>query len=398
MVATIGPGKAYVRGFEIVNKETKYIEVDKARDTLSRDNVTIKSNGLAAFTITNVFNTLPLNAEGADLTAFPTIFLNSTYNDGVNGTNDLEDSTSYIQTIERRGLGYSKDDAIKTIYVQAAIDLGLIDESSIEPNTPADKADIKTLHFVTSRTATNGVASTATVKVLSFAKITRPEVGDVNAQYLQLTVLGRKDYLDNFFLEYDDNVSTRRRFLYKSLAEVQQEINDVGYIIDYDNTIVPLIGVAKPKDISLVRRPDGFNEDTDIVISRGKLSDGTPTYSGKFNLSYFNPVFFTRLLVDSSITNGFAPGKYITGSTSGAYGVVEGLQMVTCLLVRVCTLRRSTEPSCLVRQSPVKRAISSVLHKRILFLTLLLQNKELVIHQDPEFLSTALVLNSRISM
>ena len=150
-------------------------------------------------------------------------------------------------------------------------DLGLIDESSIEPNTPADKADIKTLHFVTSRTATNGVASTATVKVLSFAKITRPEVGDVNAQYLQLTVLGRKDYLDNFFLEYDDNVSTRRRFLYKSLAEVQQEINDVGYIVDYDNTIVPLIGVAKPKDISLVSRPDGFNEDTDIVISRGSF-------------------------------------------------------------------------------------------------------------------------------
>ena len=41
------------------------------------------------------------------------------------GTNDLEDSTNYIQTIERRGLGYGKDDAIKTIYVQAAIDLGL---------------------------------------------------------------------------------------------------------------------------------------------------------------------------------------------------------------------------------------------------------------------------------
>ena len=98
MVATIGPGKAYVRGFEIVNKETKYIDIDKARDTLSRDNVTIKSNGLASFTITNVFNTLPLNAEGADLTAYPTIFLNSTYNDGVNGSNDLESSTNYIQT------------------------------------------------------------------------------------------------------------------------------------------------------------------------------------------------------------------------------------------------------------------------------------------------------------
>ena len=54
LVATVGAGKAYVRGFEIVNKETKYLEVDKARETLARDNVTIKSNGIASFTLKNV--------------------------------------------------------------------------------------------------------------------------------------------------------------------------------------------------------------------------------------------------------------------------------------------------------------------------------------------------------
>ena len=324
LVATIGPGKAYIRGFEIVNKETKYLEVDKAREVLGRDNVTIKSNGLSSFTLTNVYNTLPLNAEGADLTAYPTIFLNSTFNDGTIGVNNLETSTDFLQTVSRRGEGFGKDDAIKTIYIQAAQDLGLIDESSISSSPAADKLDLRTLYFVTSRTATNGVATTASVKVLSFAKTERPEIGGSGENYLQLTVLGRKDYLDNFFLEYDDNVSTKRRFLYNSLSNVQQEVNDLGYIIDYSESIVPLIGVAKPKDMSLIKRPEGFNADTDIILSKGSLADGRETYNGKFSLSYFNPVFFTRILVDSLVTPDFAPGKYVTGARSGAYAVIEG--------------------------------------------------------------------------
>ena len=139
-----------------------------------------------------------------------------------------------------------------------------------------------------------------------------------------MTVSGRKDLLDNFFIEYDDNVATRRRFLYTSLANVQQEVNNLGYIVDYSDSIVPVIGVAKPKDFTLVKRPEGFNQDTDIIISRGKLADGRETYNGNFNLSYFNPVFFTRLFVDSPVTPDFAPGKYIYGTTSGAYGIVEG--------------------------------------------------------------------------
>ena len=36
LIASVGPGKAYVKGYEVVNKETKYIDVDKARETLKR--------------------------------------------------------------------------------------------------------------------------------------------------------------------------------------------------------------------------------------------------------------------------------------------------------------------------------------------------------------------------
>ena len=206
----------------------------------------------------------------------------------------------------------------------ADLDLGLIDESSIEPNTPSDRADLKNIYFVNTRTSTNAVSTVKSVETISFAKVTRPEVGDVNAQFLQLTVAGRKDYLETIFIEYDDNVSTRRRLLYNTESDAQQEINEIGFIVDYDQTITPLVGVAKPKDFTLLKNATGFNPDTDVVISKGRLSSGESTYNGIFNLAYFNPVFFTRLLVDSLITSDFSPGKYIVGSESGAYGVIEG--------------------------------------------------------------------------
>ena len=324
LAISVGPGKAYVRGFEIINKETKYLTIDKSRQTLTRDNINIKTKGVTSFNITNVHNSVPLNAEGSDLSAYPTIFLNSVYNDGTIGSNDLESTTNYLQTIDRRGKSFDKDDAVKTIYLSASVDLGLIDESSIEANTPSNKLDIKNLYFVQTRTSTGAVSTIKSVETISFAKVTRPEVGDTNAQYLQLTVAGRKDFLDDLFIEYDDNVTTRRRLLYKSEAEAQQEINDLGFIVDYDQTITPLIGVAKPKDFTLQKKATGFNPDTDVVISKGRLTSGEPTYNGIFGLSYFNPIFFTRLLVDSAITSDFTPGKYITGSQSGAYGVIEG--------------------------------------------------------------------------
>ena len=324
LIASIGPGKAYIRGYEIINKETKYLELDKARETLTRDNVSIKSTGLAKFTISNVYNTLPLNADGADLTAYPTVYLNSVPNDGTIGSNDTEKALDYLQTIDRRGLTFDKDYGIKTIYLEASIGLGTIDETSIEANTPANMADLKTLWFIQSRTNAGAVSTVETVKTISFAKVTRPEVGDVNSQYLQLTLYGRKDFLDDLFIEYDDNVGTRRRLLYNSLANAQQETDEIGHIVDYNQTITPLIGVMKPKDFSAIKRADGFNQDTDIIYSKGRLADGSQLYNGLFSLSYFNPVFFTKLLVDSDISSEFTSGKYITGSSSGAYGVIEG--------------------------------------------------------------------------
>ena len=54
LLGSIGAGKAYIKGYEVKNKETKYLEIDKARDTIKRENETLKTNGLTSFFITNV--------------------------------------------------------------------------------------------------------------------------------------------------------------------------------------------------------------------------------------------------------------------------------------------------------------------------------------------------------
>ena len=327
LVATVSPGKAYVKGYEIVQKESKQIILDKARETLSRDNITLKTKGLAQYKVSNVYNSVPLNAEGSDLSAYPTLYLNSVFNDGSVGLNNTESSTDFKQTLDRRGKVFSKNDGIKTIYIQVTStvkSLGAVDDTSLLPATPSNKVDLKNLWFIKTRTQTGSVSTVDTISGVSFAKVEKPEIFGPGAQVLELTVVGRKDQLQEYLLEYDDNSVSKQRKIYFTQNDAQNELNEFGYIVDYNEVITPLIGVAKPKDFSFVERGIGFNPDTDNIISKGRLSRGTAVYNAIFGLSYFNPIFFTKILVDSNVTSSFSAGKYIFGTTSGAYGVIEG--------------------------------------------------------------------------
>ena len=226
--------------------------------------------------IRDSYNTIPLNAEGADLTAYPTVYLNSTYNDGTVGSNNNEADTDYVQTIDRRGLGFDKDYGIKTVYLTSSISGAVTSDSIVNP-TGATAHDLRNIWFVTSRTASNGVADTGSVQTIGLSTVVRPELGTTAC--LQLVLYGRKDYLDNIFVEYDDNVTTKRRLLYKTENDANGEVNEIGWVSDYNETILPLVGVAKPKDFSLVKRPEGFNGDTDIVVSKGRTAGGQTPYS-----------------------------------------------------------------------------------------------------------------------
>jgi len=338
LVAGIGPGKAYVKGYEIVNKETKYITIDKARDTLEKNDNRIKVKNLPSYNITNVYSSISLNADGNEITSYPTIYLNTVFNDGSIGSNNTEVSSAYKQTIERRGQGFTTDDGVKTIYLQ----LGGGQTPPSSSNFPGITGNQvfgsdRKLWYIKTRVSGDALPTARSVEVLAANMTTRYDVNtDSSAQYVELTVLGNKYDLNQLFLEYDPEdivndpgtsqtrLTRRKLFLSESAAKANADY--YGYIVDYNETITPVIGLAKPKNFVLSNIGSGFNSDTDKIISKGRLSGGTETYNSIFKLSYFNPVFFTKITVDSKITTGFTSGQYISGLTSGAYGVVENTQ------------------------------------------------------------------------
>ena len=323
MVASVGPGKAYIRGYEIVNKETKYLDINKARASLSSDNIRLKAKSLPTYNITNVYGSVPLNKEGADLTPYPYVNLYSTYNDGSVGLANTELPSDHRQTINRRGEYFDSNSAIKTITLEVT--------STTNPLANLTDTNFQsllgTLYFVKTRNDSGAATSTGSVKALSYAKVNKPLLNSNDTvKFLELTISGNKDDIELTMLEYDLGDSNYQRKLFLTEAEAAVDsVNSYGYIVDYSPTITPVIGRAKPSNFFLKERGTGFNQDTDIILSKGRLPVGTEVYNTTFGLSYFDPEFFTKILLDSTPADGsFGIGKYVFGLKSGAYGVVEG--------------------------------------------------------------------------
>jgi hypothetical protein len=331
MVAGVGSGKAYIKGYEVVNKDTKYITLNKARETLVKEDTRVKSGSLSYFNVTNVYGSVPLNAEGQDLTAYPTLYLNNAFNDGSIGFNNTEDTTAVKQTLSRRGQTYSLNDGIITITLANPGAYA----SRTFPTNAEFGSSLTELWYVVNFGTTPATTTVNKVDLLSYSIIKRPLDLDSNTavQFLELTVKGNKEELYYFLREYDEADPAKRRKLFVSRSDAQgyyfqqgtPTIFPYSEIFDYNDVITPVVGVAKPKDFSLIEKGTGFNNDLDVVLSKGRITNGSTTYNSIFRLAYFNPNYFTKITVDSDLnSNIFKPGKYIVGSSSGAYAVIEG--------------------------------------------------------------------------
>ena len=249
MIVSIGPGKAYIKGYEIVNKETKYLEINKARESLSSDNVNLKSRGLPTYSITNVYGSVPLNKEGSDLTAYPDIFLYNTFNDGSIGLNNTELTTDHRQTIDRRGKVFTSDEGVKTITIQVSSPTTLI--GAVTDTT--FQTQFGTLYFIKTRADGGAPTAIGSFKTLSFATTNKPLINQSeNVQFLELTVFGPKNELEQLLLEYDLSDDEFKRKIFLTEAEAQTNSGDeFGFIVDYSDTITPVIGKSKPSNFTV---------------------------------------------------------------------------------------------------------------------------------------------------
>ena len=329
LLASVGPGKAYVKGFEIINKETKYLTVNKARETLNRSDIRLKSSGLPTYKVNNTFGTVPLNAEGSDLTSYPNIFLCANFNDGSIGLNNTETITDIKQTTDRRGNFFDIDTGLKTIYIKidSSVNIDNIGGSATTDND-SKLAAISSLWFVISRTNAGSPSVVGNVSGVALSIVSRVEVDSNSSNtFLEVTVSGKKSHLDEFLLEFDSGDSDNNRKLFLTENDAKNgSATEFGTIVDYNETITPVIGLAKPSNVTLIEKGSGFNSDVDVVVSKGRQSNGSAVYNTTFGLSYFDPQFFTKLSLDEpiSITGSFSNGQYVFGLQSGAYGVIEG--------------------------------------------------------------------------
>lgn len=324
MVARIGSGKAYVKGYEIINKDVKDIVVEKARDSVLKEKNRIKTESLSYFNVSNVFSSIPLNSEGEDLNSYPTVFFNSVFNDGRYGfVNQYRNNSGTVLPYSRRGKEFTTDDGIRTIYVSLNGD---------QPTYPTSSILGTNLWWVVAKapTTTSQANTVAYGTIIDYKIVKRPEISnDTSTQYVEFTIIGKKTEL-SLLKEFDvDGNSFRRELLTsQSLAQQFYKANQpaaYATVVDWNETVTPIVGFCKPKDFSLIEKGNGFNIDTDIILSQGKKSGGEKEYSSVFRFSYFNPIFFTRLTLDTVLDgNSFGIGKYVTGLTSGAYGIIEG--------------------------------------------------------------------------
>ena len=137
--------------------------------------------------------------------------------------------------------------------------------------------------------------------------------------------------MDEKFIEYDNEDGSKNRKLFLTENEAKNtSATEFGTFVDYNETITPVIGLAKPSNVTLIEKGDGFNPDIDVVASKGRQSNGSAVYNTTFGLSYFDPQFFTKILLDGPLPTSttsnpkFDNGMYVYGLQSGAYGVIEG--------------------------------------------------------------------------
>ena len=185
-----------------------------------------------------------------------------------------------------------------------------------------------TLYFIKTRADGGAPTAIGSFKTLSFATTNKPLINQSeNVQFLELTVFGPKNELEQLLLEYDLSDDEFKRKIFLTEAEAQTNSGDeFGFIVDYSDTITPVIGKSKPSNFTVKERGNGFNPDSDVVISKGRLAAGTTTYNTVFGYSYFDPQFFTKIILENAPTgtNPFDEGSYVFGINSKAYGVVEG--------------------------------------------------------------------------
>jgi hypothetical protein len=341
LVLNLGPGKAYIRGYEVENTEPKYIDLDKAKAKQSRDKTRLYAASLSRIPLRSVAGSVPISATAdGEATPFKKVNLYRKFIDsylGVNGS--LNSTTTGVFSVDDlRGTVYTNSEAVMTVWVYAGtspnngdvIDLSTVTDPVYTNLVLGNK---KTLYHYNGATYAeiDVIAARANLMFKNDVDGTVAWASDTGTGGLNEGSGGNPAHVvQEFIIRAPIATLTSITASYQSHgpSKIGGSATDgiclygdgsgttkYGMILDYTMPVTPIIGRAIARDFKYRNSPNGYDKTTNVIAS-GTQQDCT------FDLSYTNPILFTKVKLTG--IHAFNTGANIIGSVSGTTAVVEG--------------------------------------------------------------------------
>ena len=284
IAAGMGPGKAYVKGYEIETIGTSFVDVNKARDFDTQNNFTTKFDVGNYVNVTNIYGSPDIGFVSAATEAFKRVNLYSTLTSS-RGTENAGSGAS-INTIGRaksRGFQYvtgtpssftfASSGLTDAVYRHYLFDINMFTHLNIRTNQ-----SFTTGETITGSTsgATGTVESISTTTAVAASAITVASPGVVSA-----TAHGLKEGQQITF------------------SAISAQNNSVA---------------MSTSDVFTVRNP-GTN-DFELYESDGTTATNITSYSSSGNVLH-------GVVICSSVNGAFIPGETITGGTSSNTAIIQ---------------------------------------------------------------------------
>jgi len=290
IAAGLGPGKAYVKGYEIETLTTTFVDVDKARDFDTQNNFTTKFDVGNYVNVTNIFGTPEVGFVSASTEAFKRVNLYDTLN-SVQGTENTGSGASItsIGRAKSKGFQYVTGTPTSFTYNSSAVFRHYLFDINMftHLNTTTNQS------FTTGETITGGTSgatgtyeSLSTQTAVSASAITVASPGVVSA-----TAHGLKE---------------------------GQQITFSAISAQNNSTAITT------SDVFTVRNPAANT--FELYESNGTTATNITSYTSSGNVLH-------GVAVLSSVNGTFIAGETITGGTSSNTAVIQsdavGLKGVT---------------------------------------------------------------------
>lgn len=253
-ITALSPGKAYVRGYEIETTSTRYIEIDKARDTETQENTFISPLEGSNYTIKNLYSFPDIEGKTQNLTG-----------SGLLSTNPYQEVKLY---------GTHSD----VLYGETTASLN------------GDSPESENFWIV----SINNISSTTQVAV--------------NTPYTVGAISGEiRVYQKSASQTKAIAVVTKPSSVDFPIGQSITMGSVSGTLIDAERITTSYVGIAKTRFLKFL----SGNSTSNIYNKTNSL----------FKLGLFGSEYFTKILCKNPVN--FTVGKFVTGQSSGAEGIVE---------------------------------------------------------------------------